>query len=98
MKKSWFKNWEIDRIIDFGKVDIVKERTAQHFTGKASVTFHWLVFVMKDGRKEELFINGYDYGGLKSLFFHFKNKLPEVKFDNSILRDSSEVIAGLLKK
>jgi hypothetical protein len=95
MKKSWFSSWSTDMLIDFSKIDIIKDRTKQVFTGKAAITYRWLIFVMKDKSNQELLLNGYDYAGIKNLFFYIRGRYPDVKFDNDLYRDSSEKLAGI---
>ena len=95
MKKPLFGSWSTDKLIDFSQVDTVKDRTKQQFTGKATITYRWLIFVMKDHSNQELLLNGYDYAGIKNLFFYIRGKYPDVKFDNDLFRDSSEKLAGL---
>lgn len=100
-----FGKWGIDKIIDFSQITWVRDRQKATYisTGKGLVPiiFYWLVFEMNNGVKQELLLNGWDFGGVKNLFYFLRGKFPHVKFDTRILRDSSEKLSGideLLKK
>ncbi len=95
MKKPLFGRWTIDALIDFSRVDVVKERMEKRFIGKTAMVFHWLIFVMENKSKQELLLNGYDYAGIEKLFYYLRGKYPSVRFDTAIFRDSSEKLAGL---
>lgn len=100
-KKSWlgFGNWKIEKIIDFSQVAWVREKQKTHFlhTSKGAVpmVYYWLIFEMKNGSKQELLLNGWDFNGIKNLFFFLRGKFKEIKFDTRILRDSSEKLSGI---
>jgi hypothetical protein len=95
MKKPLFNGWVTEKVIDFLQVIKVKDRKESHFTGKATVIYYYLIFELRDGSKQELFVNGYDFAGIKNLFFYVRGKYPDVKFDNDLFRDSSEKLSGL---
>jgi len=94
-----FGSWKTEKIIDFSKISWVKDRQKSSYilTGKTIVpiVFYWLVFDMTDGSKQELLLNGWDFGGIKNLFFFLRGKFPKIKFDTKILKDSSEKLSGI---
>jgi amino acid transporter len=97
MKKSngGFGNWRIDNIIDSSNVEIVKSREKRVYTGKAVIIYYWLIFEMKNGSPIEIMTNGWDFEELKKLFYYLRGKYPKIKFNNFLLKDSSEKLSGL---
>ena len=97
MKKSngGFGNWEIVKIIDFTKVKVVKSREKGVFNGKVTVIYYWLIFEMNNGRSEEILVNGWDTDEIKKLFYYIRGKFSRIKFNNFLLKDSSEKLFGL---
>lgn len=97
MKKSngGFGKWTIETIIDSSNVEIVKSREKRVFTGKVLIVYYWLIFEMKNGASIEFMVNGWDFDELKKLFYYLRGKYPKIKFNNFLLKDSSEKISGL---
>jgi len=97
MKKSklGFGQWILDTVIDFSKIVEVTERKKSVFTGKAVVVYYWLIFHAADKGSFEMLLNGWDVQNMKNLFFYLRGKYPKIKFNNIVLKDSSEKLSGL---
>lgn len=94
-----YGKWMIEKLIDISQVNTIsdKKKVQVVWTGKAlmPVTIYWLVFDMKDGTKQDLLLSGWDAGAIKNLFYFIKGKFPNVKFNNILMRDSSEKLSGI---
>ena len=94
-----FGHWGIDKLIDLSQVAWIKDRKKVTYvsTGKAiiPVMLYWLIFEMKNGSKQELFLNGWDVSGVKNLFYFIRGKFSDIRFNTFILKDSPEKLSGL---
>lgn len=97
MKKSkfGFGQWILDIVIDFSKVVEISERKKSVFTGKVVIVYYWLIFQTVDKGSFEILLNGWDIQNMKNLFFYLRGKYPSIKFNNIVLKDSSEKLSGL---
>lgn len=89
-------DWVIDKVIDFSKIAEITERKKSVFTGKVVITYYWLVFRTTDNGSFEMLLNGWDIPSVKNLFFYLRGKYPAIKFNNIVLKDSSEKLSGLV--
>ncbi len=93
--KLGFGEWSTDKIIDFSKIIEVNERKKTIYTGKTVIIYYLLIFHTKDNGSFEMLLNGWDIQSMKNLFFYMRGRYPAIKFNNIVLKDSSEKLSGL---
>jgi hypothetical protein len=94
-----FGSWTIKNVINPKEVDIIidKQKTRIIPTGNGMIplVMYWIIFQNTKGIKQEILINGWSVSDIRSLFYYIKGKYPHIKFNNNILRDTPEKIAGI---
>ena len=94
LNKSHIGAWGMN-VFNLKNVTTINYKKKIYYFGKLPSTHYWIVFLMKNNKREEIPLFGWDAETLKNVIFYLKGKFPHIKFDTHVYRDSSAVISGV---
>lgn len=94
LNKSSIGSWGMHVVNLDNVTSINHRRRLTYFAGLPKV-YYWLLFHYKNGKKDEIPLEGWDENTLKNIVYYLKGKYHSVKYDTHVYRDSSAILSGV---